>query len=55
MVTALQGKGHGVRANAVGDEIVHYLPWKVSPAVTAGGTSQRWGAIRIGDALNTNS
>jgi NAD(P)-dependent dehydrogenase (short-subunit alcohol dehydrogenase family) len=38
---------------AVGDEIAHYQPWKVGPAVKAGKTPQRWDASRIGDAVNT--
>lgn len=39
---------------AVGDEIAHYQPWKLGPAVTAGKKPQRWDATRIGDAVNTN-
>jgi len=38
---------------AVGDEITHYLPWKLGRAVKAGKKPQRWDATRIGDALNT--
>jgi NAD(P)-dependent dehydrogenase (short-subunit alcohol dehydrogenase family) len=38
---------------AVGDEITHYLPWKLGPSVTAGREPQRWDATRIGDAVNT--
>ena len=39
---------------AVGDEIAHYLPWRIGPAVTAGKKPQRWEATRIGDAVNTH-
>jgi NAD(P)-dependent dehydrogenase (short-subunit alcohol dehydrogenase family) len=39
---------------AVGDEIAHYLPWKVGPSVKAGREPQRWDATKIGDALNAN-
>jgi len=37
---------------AVGDEITHYLPWKLGPSVTAGKEPQRWDATKIGDAVN---
>jgi NAD(P)-dependent dehydrogenase (short-subunit alcohol dehydrogenase family) len=37
---------------AVGDEITHYLPWKLGPSVKAGKEPQRWDATRIGDAVN---
>jgi NAD(P)-dependent dehydrogenase (short-subunit alcohol dehydrogenase family) len=39
---------------AVGDEIAHYRPWQLGPAVTAGKTPQRWDATKIGDAVNTS-
>ena len=39
---------------AVGDEIAHYLPWKLGPAVRAGKKPQRWDATKIGDAVNTH-
>jgi hypothetical protein len=38
---------------AVGDEIAHYLAWKVGPFVKAGKKPQRWETTRIGDALDT--
>jgi NAD(P)-dependent dehydrogenase (short-subunit alcohol dehydrogenase family) len=37
---------------AVGDEIAHYLPWKIGPMVKAGREPQRWDATKIGDAVN---
>jgi NAD(P)-dependent dehydrogenase (short-subunit alcohol dehydrogenase family) len=37
---------------AVGDEITHYLPWKLGPSVKAGKEPQRWDATKIGDAVN---
>jgi hypothetical protein len=39
---------------AVGDEIAHYRPWKLGPAVRAGKEPQRWDATRIGEAVNTH-
>lgn len=38
---------------AVGDEIAHYLPWKIGPAVTAGSEPERWDAANIGSAVNS--
>jgi hypothetical protein len=38
---------------AVGNEIAHYLPWKVGTAVKAGTKPQRWEATKIGDVLDT--
>lgn len=38
---------------AVGDEIAHYLPWKVDTGLKAGKKPQRWDAEKIGDAVNT--
>ncbi len=38
---------------AVGDEIAHYLPWRLGAAVKAGKKPQRWEAEKIGDAVNT--
>jgi NAD(P)-dependent dehydrogenase (short-subunit alcohol dehydrogenase family) len=38
---------------AVGDEIAHYLPWKVGPSVKAGKEPQRWDPAAIGSALNS--
>jgi NAD(P)-dependent dehydrogenase (short-subunit alcohol dehydrogenase family) len=37
---------------AVGDEITHYLPWKLGPTVKAGKEPQRWDATKIGDSVN---
>ena len=37
---------------AVGDEIAHYLPWKLGPAVKAGTEPERWDATEIGAAVN---
>jgi NAD(P)-dependent dehydrogenase (short-subunit alcohol dehydrogenase family) len=37
---------------AVGDEITHYLPWKLGPSMKAGKEPQRWDATKIGDAVN---
>jgi NAD(P)-dependent dehydrogenase (short-subunit alcohol dehydrogenase family) len=37
---------------AVGDEITHYLPWRLGPSVKAGKEPQRWDATKIGDAVN---
>jgi hypothetical protein len=39
---------------AVGDEIAHYIPWKVGSGLKAGRQPQRWQAEKIGDAVNTN-
>ena len=38
---------------AVGDEIAHYLPWRLGPSVKAGREPQRWEAAEIGDRVNT--
>jgi NAD(P)-dependent dehydrogenase (short-subunit alcohol dehydrogenase family) len=38
---------------AVGDEIAHYLPWKIGPTVKAGKEPERWDPAKIGPALNS--
>ena len=38
---------------AVGDEIAHYLPWKIGPVVKAGKEPERWDATKIGSAVNS--
>ncbi|MDZ7733381.1 MAG: SDR family oxidoreductase [Acidimicrobiia bacterium] len=39
--------------SAVGDEIAHYEPWKLGPAIKAGTEPQKWDPEKIGAAVNS--